>query len=143
MITSWRFPHRIHIRLALEQATTMYRGGFRSSSICKRSAPLVSLVVCLFFLIVPFDAHAQFQNQTLELSASDVIHNCDLYNGAPGVRTVYVRLLFNLGTTGVRFRVIPGNDVTVSFLSETHPVGATSGSTQEGISVCFGACLSG
>jgi len=89
------------------------------------------------------DVHAQFQNQTIELSADEAPHYCDLYNETPGVRTVYVRLSFNIGITAARFRVIPSSGVTLSYLSETHPIGQTLGDTQSGLSVCFDQCVLG
>jgi len=103
----------------------------------------LALIFLLMFVTGSRDVHAQFQNQTIELSANEGIHDCSLYNEGPKIGTVYVRLLFNIGATGARFRVAPSAGVTLSYLSETHPFAATLGNTQTGISICLGECVVG
>jgi hypothetical protein len=86
-------------------------------------------------------ANAQY---TVEASADQYQYDCQLGNNLPGViRTVYVRLTFNGGSTAARFRVALESGVTMTYLSETHPFPMTVGDTQSGISVCFGGCLWG
>jgi hypothetical protein len=102
-----------------------------------------AFVVAVALTSIPAAVHAQLQTQVLELSANEFTHDCDLLNVTPGVRTVYVRLFFNIGSTAVRFRVVPGPNVTLSYLSETHMYPMTLGDSQSGISVCFGECLVG
>jgi hypothetical protein len=79
---------------------------------------------------------------TIEVSAEWFTYDCQLLNdGPPGVRTVYVRHTFNDGATAVRFMVGLSPGVSMTFLSETHPFPMSVGSTQTGLSVCYGECL--
>jgi hypothetical protein len=88
-------------------------------------------------------ARAQFQT-TIEVSTEQYGYVCQLSNDqGPGIRTVYVRHTFNNGSTASRFRVLLGPGSTMVYVSETHPFAQTSGTTQDGISICYGECLPG
>lgn len=68
---------------------------------------------------------------------------CVLFDEGPGIHTVYVVHQFNVGATAVRFKLAQTPGMTMTYLSETHPFASTSGSTQSGISVCYGSCTPG
>ncbi len=69
-------------------------------------------------------------------------NDCEMNNtGGPGLRTVYVHHLFTVGSLGTRFRASLDAGVTMNYISETHPFPMTVGNTQDGLSVCYGACL--
>jgi hypothetical protein len=84
--------------------------------------------------------HAQ---QAVEVSSTPYGYECLLNNDAgPGIRTVYVRLGFNPGTTSARFMLATTPGATMTYVSESIPY-AFTGNTQSGISICFGSCLEG
>lgn len=81
---------------------------------------------------------------TIEVSAEQFAYDCQLTNDTgPGIRTVYVRHEFNIGATASRFKLAMGPGATMTYISESHSLGMTAGNTQDGISVCYGACMPG
>jgi hypothetical protein len=79
----------------------------------------------------------------VEVEASSVSYNSDcILDRDPGLRSVYVRLTFNSGATGARFRVELDPGVTMTYVSESSPY-TTLGYALSGISICFGGCLTG
>lgn len=81
----------------------------------------------------------------VEIEASDVPHasSCMLDNDqGPGLRNVYIRLVFNNGATAARFAVALGPGVTMTYVSESTAY-ASVGNTQDGITICFNNCLLG
>lgn len=97
-------------------------------------------LVSLSGTLVATSAGAQ---QAIEVSSTPFGYECLLNNDAgPGIRTVYVRLSFNSGTTAARFKLAPTAGATMTYVSETVPY-PFSGNTQTGISICFGSCLEG
>lgn len=64
---------------------------------------------------------------------------CFMVDVTPRVRTLYVYHRLGVGR-GVRFRVVAGPGVTMTYLSETHYY-PTLGDTQNGITVCYQQCL--
>ncbi len=66
---------------------------------------------------------------------------CFMVDVTPGVRTLYVYHRLGAGR-GVRFRVVAGPGVTMTYLSETHYY-PSLGDTQTGITVCYQQCIGG
>jgi len=75
------------------------------------------------------------------LYAEQTWEGCLMFDETPGVRTVYVYHHLGQGR-GVRFRVVAGPGVTMTYLSETHYY-PTLGDTQNGITVCYQQCIGG
>ncbi len=95
-------------------------------------------VACLILMNKVCSSH------TIEASSEPFQTNCQLTNDqGPGIRTVYLRHTFNIGSTASRFRVITGPGATMTYLSETHGFAMTLGDSQAGISICYGACTIG
>ena len=81
---------------------------------------------------------------TLELSMSPYGRDCQMINDSgPGLRTVYVNHVFTFGARGARFRLSLDPGATLTYVSETHVYATTTGNTQDGISMCYGACVEG
>jgi hypothetical protein len=78
---------------------------------------------------------------TIELSAAQFSSECNLPSN-PGLRTVYIRETFNLGSMATRFKLALATGATITYVSETHPY-TSVGNTQSGISICYGSCVSG
>lgn len=94
--------------------------------------------------VSPAPADTESLIPAIQVSAEEFAHGCQLGNDAgPGVRTVYIRHEFNIGSTASRFRLSLGSGVSMTYLSETHPFPMTAGNTQTGISVCYGTCIQG
>jgi hypothetical protein len=60
---------------------------------------------------------------------------------SPGLRSVYILQRLTPGLMASRFKVALGEGVTFTFVSETIHMPAFSGSTQTGISLCYGECI--
>jgi hypothetical protein len=81
--------------------------------------------------------------QAIEVSSQPFGYDCLLNNDpGPGLRTVFVRLSFNPGSTGARFKLVLGPGATMTYVSESISYSYV-GNTQTGISICFGSCLQG
>lgn len=78
---------------------------------------------------------------TIVVSTSPFGGDCSMDNtSGPGLRTVYVHHQ-HTGSFGTRLRVALDAGVTMNYISETHPFPMTVGNTQDGLTVCYGACL--
>jgi hypothetical protein len=101
---------------------------------------------CILFvaaLIVGVVASPADAQQAIEVSSTPFGYECLLNNDAgPGIRTAYVQLSFNPGTTSARFMLALTPGATMTYVSESTPYSFT-GNTQSGISICFGSCLEG
>lgn len=106
-----------------------------------RSAILVNLLL-LTIATHPTPTLAQVEG-SITLSSESNVHVCTIRDWAPGVRTVYVLHRFNVGATASRFRVQTGPGATLTYVSEQHHFASTFGNTQDGISICYGACSVG
>lgn len=96
------------------------------------------LVFCLIFLSTVVRA------DTIELSMSPYGRDCQMINDSgPGLRTVYVNHVYTFGSRGARFKLSLDPGATLMYVSETHAYSMTVGNTQDGISICYGACVVG
>jgi hypothetical protein len=77
----------------------------------------------------------------IELSVLPFSGACTLVDNAPALRTIYVLHSFNPGATASRFRIANGPGATMTYVSEAHAWSNTSGDTQSGITICYGACV--
>lgn len=92
-------------------------------------------------LVVPRVAKAQ---DAIEASATEFTYECQLLNDAgPGLRTVYLRHSFNIGSTASRFKLALSPTATMTYVSEAISFASVAGNTQSGISVCYGPCVDG
>jgi len=99
---------------------------------------LITTVLALAGRVLPASAQTA---STIEVSETQYGYGCQLGNDqGPGVRTVYVRHTFSVGSLASRFRILLGPGATMTYLSETHPYPMTVGNTQDGISICYGSC---
>lgn len=64
---------------------------------------------------------------------------CSVTDDAPRVQTVYVVHTLTTGAIASRFRLEAGEGMTMTYLSESHPVQAI-GNVNNGLSVCYGSC---
>ena len=79
----------------------------------------------------------------IEASATQFAYDCTLLNNqGQGLRNVYILLGFNSGASAARFAVAPGPGATMVYISESSPY-PSIGNTKDGISICFGSCLTG
>ena len=109
--------------------------GSRSSNWRAWLIPAVALVLSL----------VQFASITrAEVDGAISLQNefgpCSVTDNVPGVRTVYVVHAFATnGAIASRFRLEPGDRMTMTYLSETHFVPAI-GNVIDGLSACYGSC---
>ena len=66
---------------------------------------------------------------------------CEMQDRQAGVATVYVVHKLTTGAAASRFRVIPGDGATLTYLTETSPFVA-AGNSQDGVCIEYGGCLS-
>jgi hypothetical protein len=69
--------------------------------------------------------------------------NCDIYDFAPGLITVYVVHVNSTGATAAQFRVdnVSWGAGTLTFLGEISAYPTVIGNSQSGISIGYGACI--
>lgn len=61
----------------------------------------------------------------------------------PGLHTVQVVHRFSIGTLAARFKVVSDPGMTMTYVSETHPIAHSLGNTQDGLAVCYDECMGG
>jgi hypothetical protein len=61
----------------------------------------------------------------------------------PGLHTVQVVQRFSVGTLAARFKIVSDPGMTMTYVSETHPIAHSLGNTQDGLSVCYDECMTG
>jgi len=79
---------------------------------------------------------------TLLLSAFPFTPFCKLQD-SPGIVTVYIFHGLTPGALGSRFKLASSSGVTMTYVSETINMPAYAGTTQTGISICYGGCTMG
>ncbi len=104
----------------------------------QRSGPFLAW---LMIAALPIDAHAQPSGLVRILAGTQ--GECFVLDNGPAMRTVSVRLLFNGGSTAVRFRIEPSPGATMTLVSENHPIATTVGDVTSGISICYAPCTGG
>lgn len=70
-------------------------------------------------------------------------YNCSMVDATPGVHSLDVVHMYNIGATAVRFKIESSPGMTMTYLSEDHPFAFTDGNTQDGITICYGSCAVG
>jgi hypothetical protein len=106
----------------------------------RRPGPLLALLV---ITIAPVDSHAQLSGLIRIFGGTQTQPSCYVLDNGPAMRTVFVRLLFNGGSTAVRFRIEPSPGATLTLVSESHPIAGAVGDVTSGISICFAPCTGG
>jgi hypothetical protein len=97
------------------------------------------LLICLATTFI--DSHAQLDGLIKVIGGTQ--GDCFVLDNGPAVKTVSVRLQFNLGVNAVRFRIEPSPGATLSLITESHPIPNTLGDVTSGISICFDPCTGG
>ncbi len=100
-----------------------------------------ALLASLLLATTAVDSHAQLSGLIRILAGTQ--GECFILDNGPAMRTVSVRLLFNGGSTAVRFRIEPSPGATMTLVSESHPIAATVGDVTSGISICYAPCTGG
>ncbi|MFQ5510392.1 MAG: hypothetical protein ACE5EO_00960 [Candidatus Krumholzibacteriia bacterium] len=97
------------------------------------------LFVSLILVVVPAVVFAQAGQ--IGLFADPGGADCNLMDTSPGPITVYVVLIDHGGAGACDFSVRPGPGFNASFVSDTPVVGTIFGTSQTGVSIILGACL--
>jgi hypothetical protein len=131
-------------RLVAAMLTVLCSTGCPRNSGNLSSARWLGLQLPLFVvaMLMTSDAHAQVDGTITLLTGEPDLEECVLFDTAPGIRTVHVMHHFNMGATAVRFKIESTPGMTMTYLSDTSAF-AHVGSTQTGISVCYGSCAVG
>jgi hypothetical protein len=66
---------------------------------------------------------------------------CNLIDDFPRPQYVYVFVDYSTGTLGTRFRVVPSESATLTYLDETPNALYAAGDTETGITLCFAECV--
>jgi hypothetical protein len=106
-------------------------------------APCFFRLTVLLFILLTVGASvssAQVETQGV-IQVVDEGDACETPDGTPGVRTLRVYHDFAIIASGSRFRIEAGPGVTMTYLSEVHHFPMTIGNTQDGITICYDACL--
>lgn len=108
-----------------------------------RVPPRIILVLAFVASILPASLTSAQQGE-IRISALDDTPLCYLGDFGPGVKTLHVLHLFDLGgSTAVRFKIETGPGATLTYLSEVHHFASTEGNTQDGITICYESCGEG
>jgi hypothetical protein len=97
----------------------------------------------LIALVVNFGAsHASAQSGAIMVASDLGASNCSFSDGGPSVQPVYVFQMYTSGSRGVRFRLnVDGLGWT--HLGDQPDFAATSGTSIDGIVICYDDCLTG
>lgn len=102
----------------------------------------LGIPIFVMAMFMSFPARAQVDGTITLFVGEPGLETCVLFDTAPSVRTVHVLHNFNTGTTAVRFKIASTPGMTMTYLSDSSDF-AHTGSTQTGISVCYGSCTVG
>lgn len=100
-----------------------------------------AMAVLTLGTMVPTQSAAQIES-SISISGSADFPLCNVTD-TPGTLTLYIIHRFNPGMNAARFKIESGSGVTMTYLSETHYFPSTIGTTQTGLSVCYGTCTLG
>ena len=106
---------------------------------------LFVLVLAGMLGLAPARAWGQGGNEPdrgIGVSSSPIVYSCNIKDNAPGLLEVFV-MYTGLAAKGITFAAPMPACAQLIYLQDSHVFGTTTGNSQTGVSVDFGACMSG
>ena len=102
-----------------------------------------SLILIATVLVVAIPAAASAQYGVIGLYTDASAGNCEVNDSAQGIFDVWVVHTMGTGASAAQFKVQPSMGFTATYIGDFSPFELYLGSSQTGISIAYGECLSG